>query len=352
MSDVCALPWSKLGLNREQQLCCCSPDRPSLCLPGPFAAEITDSDFESDGVMGKIWNSSVFQGARSQMAQSIMAACNREYCGLIPPLGDIDPNTYTELQYNNFQQMLASFKNKETTVTHYPTQLEIWLDETCNMDCFHCGQKDFHMRQLPIANFQNELKDYLRYAISCVLLGGEPTVCKDYDLFMSLVKEVNAAKVNIITNGQFIIQKIIPYLDHISNIHLSIDAASSEIYRQMRPGKSSYYNFDRLIFNLDKLQKPRIRSKTSLGFSFIMNGINYKEMPNMIELAKKYYTSYVFMGEVCPCTYPADKRDTIMFVHDHPEQVNDYLDAAIKKAEELEVNLAYDFSRSLKRTKA
>jgi wyosine [tRNA(Phe)-imidazoG37] synthetase (radical SAM superfamily) len=346
MGELCMLPWAQLGFNRDMQFCCCFANFPSCCNPTAISTEIIDQDFLSNGILWKIWNSQVYQEMRGLMSNSLMQACYKSDCGSIPNITLKRGAMRTQKQINNYDKMLSEIKNKETIVDYYPIMLNMWLDGTCNMNCYHCGQQGV-VRQLPISNFKEEMIDFLSNACVCTLLGGEPTICKDYDLFMSLVKEANGASVQIITNGQFIIQKVLPYLGYISDVTISVDAATPETYAKMRPGKNKAYNFDRLLFNLRHLQKHLFRSKILSGMSFIINGINYHEMPQMVDLAVEYGADYVFMGEVSRINYPQDKIETIMWTYNNPIIMSKYLDLTIQRAKEKNIHLTYNFDGTM-----
>jgi uncharacterized radical SAM superfamily Fe-S cluster-containing enzyme len=339
----CSAPWVRMGLSKDLQYSCCFTQQPSYCQPCKLSSEIVNEDFNNEGLLMKVWNSHNFQIQRKIMSNNgINEACNREKCDAIINIDNLKYKIHTDIQQQNYNKLVDNINSKNTYVDHYPLLLEIILDGICNMECFHCCQAGAKMYPLPINNFKEEMINFLKYAVSCYLLGGEPTICNDYDNFISFVKEANGALLNIMTNGHFIIEKVLPNMDYISDLTVSVDAATPETYAKIRTSKNNNYNFDRLLFNLRRLNDHTKRKRVNVVYSNVIDGLNYHEMNDMVLLAVEHKANAIFIGEVVDITYSIDKQDIIKWGLNN-EIVAEYLYKSIETAKKQGIHLCYNF---------
>jgi sulfatase maturation enzyme AslB (radical SAM superfamily) len=349
-NNICAKPWNWMIVTRNGVTSCCYASAGSLANSEHIPDGLVDADFIKDGILWKLWNSSIYTELRKAVINNnYELACNLSHSRCVEMVSCNVPfgTLRTPEQTDNFYKIQESINNKEIIVKHYPTFFEIMLDGACNLRCPHCCQKQWTpMRHLQIQYFQNELLDFLKHASLISLLGGEPTVCQDYNLFMSLVKEANSAKVSIVTNGHFIIEKILPNISLFETIRVSIDAANADTYSKVRPSIDSHYNWDRLNFNLQFLSKRR-NQIDNITFVYVINGYNYTEMTDMITLADKYKCNFVVFYEILDTPYiklDQERRTIFRFTLDNPGVVNGYLEKAMLRAKELGITIQYSFT--------
>jgi sulfatase maturation enzyme AslB (radical SAM superfamily) len=346
MGDFCSGPWKRLGIVGCGQYSCCLANLGSLCLPNKFSREITTRSFQKDQILWKIWNSHLFQESRYVMSiQGIKPTCgvNDDTCSVIYKLPLVP---LSDLQKINIEKMQENIENKNIEVTHYPPLLDLTLDGICNLKCKHCLQRltgDYGTPYLPIENFKDELLEFCKRAIYITLTGGEPTIAKNYDMTLDIIQEAKGGRIDLVTNGHFLIQKVIPKINLFHNFFISVDAASSQVYSEVRPGNSPNYNFDRLLVNLSKLKQTKERYRTFITtFVFVINGYNYHEIPEMIYLAKEYGADNIKMVNAWNLPYKYDKKK-ILWCHSNPEAVRKKLDLAIENAKILDIPLMYCF---------
>jgi MoaA/NifB/PqqE/SkfB family radical SAM enzyme len=97
-------------------------------------------------------------------------------------------------------------------------------------------------------------------------------------------------KFEIITNAQLFDKRAYVEFDlagRICAVKVSIDAARPETYRFVRRGG----NFERLLENLAFLDGLRTsgRDNFRLEFFFVVSTPNYREMPEFVQLAKRFH---------------------------------------------------------------
>lgn len=348
MGVLCTNPWQKMGVSKHiGTYTCCFADT-SLAQPGKYSEEIVEADFENRGILWKLWNSKQFQALRHVMlTDGPQKACNlvSSRCYQMLSEGQYFCNAVTDLQKQNVEDMLQSVKDKETIVKHYPVNVDLILDASCNLKCPHCFQQldGQHVKHLAIEENKEEYLAFFKRATLVALCGGEPTICNNYDFTMSLLKEANAAQILLMTNGHFLIQKVMPNLSLFHAISISVDAADKDTYHLVRPGRNEHYTWDRLMFNINKLsEKPKTYF---LDFSFLITGFNYKQMPDMLDLAKKYNVNTVILGEVMSVDYKVgpERQYAYNFVYNNPGLVNEYLEKALVVAKQSGLRVVYQF---------
>jgi MoaA/NifB/PqqE/SkfB family radical SAM enzyme len=242
--------------------------------------------------------------------------------------------------------MQRSIIDREIVVQHYPVNLDILLDGKCNLGCPHCFQKTpgQYIQKLETAYFKDELLEFLKYATMVCLCGGEPTICQEYNMLIDLIRKADGARILIMTNGHFVIQKIIPNIDIFDGISISVDAIDAETYHMVRPAKDEHYNWDRLYANIKRLLKtPR---ECFIDYSFLINGYNYKQIPDMIRWSKDHGVNTILLSEVFNMKYNVNeqRQKQLDFIYNYPEQVLPLVDKAVQLAGDLNVNLIYQFS--------
>ena len=346
--EVCVNPWIRLGIYKDEQYHCCVAEYPSAVHPGHISSEITSDDWNNEGLLWKLWNSSDVRNARRIMFQSGIASACKNGTNYCPGLPNIDSFVAkTDIQRNNIEFMKSSFHKGNTEVTHYPLFLELCLNYTCNMNCPYCHQKTSETANhyVPVKHFKNELVEFLRRALSVTLIGGETTICADYDLVIEAAKEAGGAKVDVVTNGHFMIQKILPNAELFGTIYISVDAASAETYAKVRPSRDEHYNWDRLVFNIQKMAQ---RKRNYIVMSFVISGYNYKEMSDMVLFAKKHKADRVYFTEVFDRPYvfkSKEEEDMITWQQKYPDTIKDSIHKALMQAKESNMTVEYQFPR-------
>jgi MoaA/NifB/PqqE/SkfB family radical SAM enzyme len=89
------------------------------------------------------------------------------------------------------------------------------------MQCIHCANIEEPIESIDMLVFSDQLYEFTEYCSSILLLGGEPLISSDYELVINAAKRVSIPIINIVTNGHFIIQKVIPNIRHFRGIQIS-----------------------------------------------------------------------------------------------------------------------------------
>jgi MoaA/NifB/PqqE/SkfB family radical SAM enzyme len=259
------------------------------------------------------------------------------------------PNSYDylpadDIQQSNIELSKQSIAAGEKIVNHYPLHFDLVLGGYCNLKCHHCYQRGNNIEPLNIVNFINEISTFMRHASIVYLLGGEPTVCPDYNVVIDVARRIGGKRLSLCTNGHFIIQKIIPNIDLFQTISVSLDACSAESYKKTRFSYDAHYDWDRLMHNLKYLKRHRDNIST-LEFMYVITKHNYHEMSKMVEMASDFKASIRFMEplQISYAHLNEYNRQSILWTIGN-EQISDSLDMALENAAEKNVRIEYQFA--------
>ena len=177
---------------------------------------------------------------------------------------------------------------KKFVLKSKPRTLQIVLFDKCVFNCIMCTQKDKKYNYLLPERYMEETFHLLPYVDSVIWQGGEVFLWDNFIPVLNLTSRYKRITQSIITNFQTITKNQIKSLSQINNLKLiiSIDGSTKKLYEDIRCGSS----FDRLIDNINLLNKYRLKYKTdiSLHINFVVMHENYNDILNIISFAKKY----------------------------------------------------------------
>jgi len=187
-----------------------------------------------------------------------------------------------------------------------PSKVNIGLDQTCNLACPQCRPNFYHAdktKQKELESAVDEsllpiLKDARTMLVDTL---GEVFVSQpDRQLLKHLTPErYPNLRFELITNGQLFNRRTYEEFSlkgRINSLAISIDAATEATYRIIRRGG----DFSRLLANLEFIDELRQREGESFCFhvSFVVQALNFHEMPDFIRLAKKYHASNLLFSRL------------------------------------------------------
>jgi MoaA/NifB/PqqE/SkfB family radical SAM enzyme len=219
--------------------------------------------------------------------------------------------------------------------------LVVELDPTavCDLACPGCISEDI----IKIGNsFSNDRlmllgEEFVESGVKAVILigGGEPLAHPKIGHFMDLLGK-NDIHIGITTNGTFIDRHLSTISKYSSWTRISMDAATTETFKILRPSKGGKSKFDKIVANMRELAKTK---KGKLGFSYLIQteadgeGVvnNIDEIYLAAVLAKDIGCDYF---EVKP-TYNF-RNDVAHSLMKHEKPSMDAAKVIIDKLEELE----------------
>jgi MoaA/NifB/PqqE/SkfB family radical SAM enzyme len=233
----------------------------------------------------EIWNSDEAKAIRESVQDGSFRYCSKTQCPQIT--GGFLPKKSVETEI-----ALAALAKKSG-----PSRPTLSYDASCNLACPQC-RRDFitanKEEQAEMdALFIPWIADVAKHADRLFLNGsGDVFGSKHSRALLSSLKrdQYPNLKFEIITNAQLFDERAYIEFDLAGRIHaikVSIDAARPETYKFVRRGGS----FERLLENLAFLDGLRAsgRDHFRLEFFFVVSTPNYREMPEFVQLAKRFH---------------------------------------------------------------
>ncbi|SHJ45859.1 4Fe-4S single cluster domain-containing protein [Malonomonas rubra DSM 5091] len=277
----------------EQQLVCTRPfewfeihpdGSVFLCCPAWLKRPIGNLLRQS---IDDIWNGPVAQEIRKSVSNGSFHNCSAKRCPHLlnrtAPVKCID-----EVADDELKVAIAAKKGK---VSFLPRQLNLCFDHSCNLACPSCRNKIQQASGLELQRAQRISQilqqKLIPHAHHITLSGfGDPFASPTY---YNLLRTFNQRdfpelqQVRLHTNGQLLTKQMwqsLPDLPPlVSEIEISLDAATEQSYRLNRPGG----DFQRLLQNLDFLKTTGCR----LTLSMVVQQNNRHEISLLGNLAEK-----------------------------------------------------------------
>lgn len=238
-----------------------------------------------DSVEG-IWNSEGAQAVRRSAINGDYRYCGKMSCPQIQrKLFDEDSDSAGRP---------AFWLKNAPADTDLPRRFNLSYDKTCNLSCPSCRTERIaasgaELHQIEAAT--DRLIDALKQADRAEVTGaGDPFASKSFRrLLMALNRDdFPKLKLTIMTNGLLLRRSEWPKFAHLHGmidcINVSVDATRAETYRVVRRGGE----IEDLLPNLEFIgELRRDGAIRSYRLCFVAQGLNFREMPEFVELADK-----------------------------------------------------------------
>ncbi|HWW03148.1 MAG TPA: radical SAM protein [Candidatus Acidoferrum sp.] len=286
-------------------------------LPYP-AGDIGDTES-----IDAVWNSDAAVEIRRSILDGDFSYCSRMLCPLIvtnslPKRADVaDP-------------AMRSYIERGTTVLDQaPRLVQLSHDATCNLGCPTCRTNIINHNasgQDELARIRDRmLLPLLRRVNGAVIITGwgDPFASKHY---LAILQSLNRRdfprlEVQLLTNGLLFTPKLwntLPDLHPLlTNMRVSVDASTPETYALVRrPGRWS-----QLMPNLEFISQLRHTGRLRrFGICFVVQKLNFREMPDFVRLGKKLRADRVLFLKLwnLGAFQPAEMADADVASPAHP----------------------------------
>jgi len=226
-------------------------------------------------------------------------------------------------------------------------RFDVGLDVTnlCNLKCKMCyhslypklgiKQEKVEMGLWLFEKILRELDGYIESMnLSC---SAEPFLHPEFPQFLKILRKYDVSNTNIVTNGILMGEKLSEAIVEakIDMLIISVDAASKEIFKQIR-GVSRDKLLDNIIM-LNEIKKKKGSEKPKLRFNMVLMRSNIEDIIALIELAKEYGVEEVnFQHLVLFKDLNIAYESVFNLNHNY---VNKLMDKALEKAKELGITV-------------
>jgi MoaA/NifB/PqqE/SkfB family radical SAM enzyme len=180
-----------------------------------------------------------------------------------------------------------------------PSSVEIELTNRCNLACIQClrslGLKPYQLGDVDFDDYRRMLAQFPQLVSICLNGFGEPLM---HPRFLEIVAYTRATlpgtKITIYSNGMLLVGELLERLpgSGLSEINVSIDAATPETYRKVRRGGELAV----VHANLRALLAARRRAGSLLprvGVNFVLLNENEGELVRFVEQAAELGVDFV-----------------------------------------------------------
>jgi len=270
-----------------------------------------------------IWNGPVAREIRKSILNGSFHNCSSKRC----PKRATNAEPIQKLAAVKDETVQAAITHGRDRVDYRPRHLNLCFDLTCNLACPSCrpGQRSVTAQERSrIAKIQAQIaSDLLPYATGLTLSGfGEPFASPSYYGLLKLLTPQRFPRLQNLrlhTNGQLFTSEAWEQLPGIhgllSEVEISLDAATEATYRLNRPGGE----LAQVLMNLEFLKELPVRRVLSM----VVQQNNWREIPEFLALARRYAAEAYLAPLVNWGTFSrVEYRQRAVHRREHPEHAD------------------------------
>ena len=204
----------------------------------------------------------------------------------------------------NLDLNIEEINEHKVRLESLPYKFYLEITQRCNLKCIMCDQPNFSLenKDFPVDLFE-KIKPYLRQAEEVdFYFVGESTLSKNLIPFLEDTKSFDFLP-KIFTNGTILNDEILNTFDTRGVfVNISIEAATPEIYEQIRVGASfKHYksNIKKYVDRYDSRTNDRFHIRLSCTSAID----NISEILNIIEFAQEMGIRDLFFGAIDNSTF-------------------------------------------------
>lgn len=241
---------------------------------------------------------------------------------------------HTVAQKLNYIKFLLS-KRREL-LNYDPVTISVVATTRCTLACDMCPThseivpRDYPHRQANIKDIDfemfKEMIDRFKNALTVHIIGsGEPLLNKDFFRMADYAASKKMA-VKTFSNGTVIEENIGNILNsRLDGITISINGHNPEEFARMTGMDGKVYN---QIYDATKHlveEKKRAHSRVKVKLSFIIDRLNYKSMPDMVDVGLKLGVDHIFFCNFLPSPYNGLRLEerALMYDSNLSAEIND-----------------------------
>ncbi|NYT42430.1 radical SAM protein [Sphingomonas sp. R-74633] len=317
---LCLKPFTELDVLEDSAHLCCASFLPTS------VGSLKRGDWQS------VWNGETAQAIRASMLDGSYRYCNKRTC---PPIMSGTLKPIAELEAD--PRWGEIIKARQTEMPHGPEMVNLAYDRTCNLSCPSCRTQRYAADDATRAVYEDmqerAILPLLTSAKTVFVTGsGDPFASKNFRRLMEqlTVEEYPALKFIIMTNGMLFTRRqwdAFPSLHgRVESLRISLDAATGPTHELLRRGA----RWETMLENMKFAGELKAAGLVDdYLFAFAVQQENYREMGDLVDLAKQMGANSVYFGRLTNWgTFSqAQYEAKAVFLPDHPEYAA-FLEAA------------------------
>lgn len=178
--------------------------------------------------------------------------------------------------------------------------VQIQLTTECNQRCEFCRKYTWDFKEIPLDILRNKINKYKSSITTFQFSGGEPllyTFLKD----LNVILRKYSIPYRVYTSLSIPLDEVQKnFLDNAEEIFVSMDAVSKKVYNNIRFPVNREDAFCHVMRNINKIKYV---DKKKLTLCTVVNKLNVKEIPYMVQMAEegriqhRFYPLHTNMNE-------------------------------------------------------
>ena len=324
---VCKHPWTHFEVNNPNGsvMMCCNN---SMVL-----GNVNEQSLE------EIWNGDGFRNVRKRMMEEGALAICPHTCPVLKggkKFENID--WYDELSEDGEVRANAELNEREfdlgkVTLESWPRWLRFTYSYACNLDCYHCYQREDATQRMKLPDsFMDRIDEYARRAQVVFPFGGEPFFFKPVVEFLQGYNTNRENRFYFITNGTILTPRLEEVLARmpVSGISASLDAGTPESFEALRL-RGRRGSWDEVMTNLGKLAALRRAKDFPMTLSMTLNSVNATEIEVFVDLALELDAEPLVMLVTNPYQTREFHEKFLIFTEPQMDDMDAQIGRALKK---------------------
>jgi MoaA/NifB/PqqE/SkfB family radical SAM enzyme len=337
---VCKHPWTHFEVNNP------NGNVTMCCNNSTVLGNVNDASLE------EIWNGDGFRAARKRMLEEGALAMCPHTCPVLnggKKYENID--WYDELSEDgevraNAELNEEEFEASKLELKSWPRWLRFTYSYACNLDCYHCYQREDATQRLKLPDsFMERVDEYASRAQVVYPFGGEPFFFKPVVDFLQNYNTNRENRFYFITNATILTPRIEEVLSRmpIVAISASLDAGTKESFETLRlRGRKG--SWDEVMVNLEKLSALHRTKGFPMTLSMTLNSVNATEIETFVDLALGFDAEPLVMLVTNPFQTREFHEKFLIFTEDQLDEMEGQINRSLAKVrkvgfEDAEVHL-------------
>jgi len=281
---VCENPWVHFEVNNPN-------GDVTMCCDNSTVLGNVNEDSVAD-----IWNGEGYQKIRKRMAEEGAHAFCPHTCPVLQG-GKRYQNLdwYNDLDTENAARTNAQvnedeYKARKTVLQSLPRWMRFAYSYACNLDCYHCYQRDDALMRLKLPkSFLSEINDLSPNFQVILPFGGEPFLYRPVLDFIEQDQLSEGCKYFFITNATLFTDRVKRLLEEkeLLGIFVSLDAATDQSFETLRlRGRKG--SWEVVLESLFWLKQLKAKKHFEFSISMTLNTLNHDEIERFIDLGIEY----------------------------------------------------------------
>ncbi len=327
---VCDHPWTHFEVNNPNgnvTMCC---------------DNATVLGNVNEGSVEDIWNGERFQSIRKKMANEGAHLLCPHTCPILQGgkryrnLSWYEDLPTQSLARQNAAQNEIEFDQRLTTLESKPRWMRFAYSYACNLDCYHCYQRDDALMRLKLpASFMQQITEMSPHFQVVLPFGGEPFLYRPVLDFMENDQLTDGCKYYFITNATLFTERVKAILatKELLGVAVSLDAATEESFDALRlRGRKASWN--EVLENLEWLKQRKNKTDFEFSISMTLNRVNCEEIERFVALGLKYDAEPDINLVANPDNSLGFQKNYLKFDHDQFDEMFAQIDRSIVKVTE------------------